>query len=122
MGRKIRQQVNKGKKKGFTPVDILMMREIARKEAEKMEGEIAEKAFLYMLAIPLNVLVSDYWPKSAKKKAPKFIEEVMKLFDVVMEGLVSDEELYDLLKDMAGVDIQAEWLKRRENEHEGEQH
>ena len=115
MGRKIRQQINKGRNKGLTPVEIMMMREIARKEAEKMEGEVAEKAFLYMLAIPLNILVNDYWSKSAKKRAPKFIEDVISLFDAVIDGYVTDEQLKELLEDMAGIDIQAEWLKRKDD-------
>ena len=49
------------------------MKEVAKKEAKKMESDAVEKAFLYMLAIPLNVLVNDYWSKTAKKKVPKFI-------------------------------------------------
>ena len=64
-----------------------------------------------MLAIPLNVLFNDYWAKSAKKKAPKFIDEVIKLYEAVQDGYVTDEQLAELLDDLAGVKIEAEWLK-----------
>ena len=96
-------------------IELLQMREIARKEAEKMENEATEKAFLYMLAIPLNILFHDYWQKSAKKKAPKFIEDVISYYHSVQEGVVSDQELADLLYDLAGVKITAEWLERVKN-------
>lgn len=84
----------------------------ASRERKKAEDVALEKAFLYMLAIPLNVLVNDYWSKSAKKKAPKFIDDVINLYEAVQNGNVSSEELADLLEDMAGVKITAEWLER----------
>ena len=111
---KVQQQMKKAKKQGLTPLDVLRMKEIAKKQAAIMETEAKEKAFLYMLAIPLNVLFNDYWAKSAKKKAPKFIEEVIKLYEAVQDGQVSDEELAELLDDLAGVKIEAEWLKMKE--------
>ena len=104
------------RQRGISNLDLLRMREIARKEAEKMENEATEKAFLYMLAIPLNVLVNDYWSKSAKKRAPKFIEDVISLYESVQEGVVTDQELADLLFDMAGVKIEADWLKGGKND------
>ncbi len=113
----IKKQMQIAKKKGMSNVDLLRMREIAKKEAEKMEIEATERAFLYMLAIPLNILFHDYWQKSAKKRAPKFIEEVTKYYLAVQEGVVTDQELADLLFDLAGVKIEADWLKGGKNEH-----
>ena len=109
---KVQQQMKKAKKQGLTPADVWRMREIARVQATKMEAEAKEKAFLYMLAIPLNVLFNDYWAKSAKKKAPKFIEEVIKLYEAVQEGQVTEKELATLLDELAGVKIDAEWLNK----------
>ena len=113
----IKKQMQMTKKRGMNNVDLLRMREIAKKEAEKMEIEATERAFLYMLAIPLNILFHDYWQKSAKKRAPKFIEEVTKYYLAVQEGVVTDQELADLLFDLAGVKIEADWLKGGKNEH-----
>jgi hypothetical protein len=91
------------------------MQQIAQRTAAELEKESTERAFLYMLAIPLNVLVNDYWPKSAKKRAPKFIEDVIKLYEAVQDGIVSDQELAELLDNMAGVKITAEWMKGKQN-------
>lgn len=110
---KVQQQMKKAKKQGLTPADVWHMKEIAKKQAAIMEAEAKEKAFLYMLAIPLNVLFNDYWSKSAKKKAPKFIDEVIKLYEAVQEGQVSEKELSDLLYDLAGVKVEAEWIKSK---------
>lgn len=110
---KVQQQMKKVKKAGMTPVDLLRMREVARVAAEKMEIEAKEKAFLYMLAIPLNVLFNDYWQKSAKQRAPKFISECVKLYEAVQDGYVSNEQLVELLDDLAGIKIEAEWLKNK---------
>lgn len=117
MKTRIKNQMQKVKQKGMDNVELLRMREIARKEAEKMENQAIERAFLYMLAIPLNVLFHDYWKKSAKKRATKFIEEVISLYHSVQEGIVSDQELADLLYDLAGVKVEAKWLKGATNGH-----
>ena len=39
---KIKKQVNKAKKLGMSNADLLRMREIAKKEAKKMETEATE--------------------------------------------------------------------------------
>ena len=81
-----------------------------------MEKRAIEKAFLFMLAIPLNVLVADYWEKSAKKKLPKFINECQKLYDAVENGTVKPEELADLLEEYSGVNITAVWMEGKRHE------
>lgn len=108
---KMQKQFKKAQKKGLTPMEILHMREIAKKEADRMETQATEKAFLYMLAIPLSILTEDYWKKSARKRIPKFIYDVAKLYEAVQEGIVTNEELAADLYDVAGVHIEAEWLK-----------
>lgn len=108
-----RNTYHKASKAGISSLDLLKMKELARKEAEKMESEAIEKAFLYMLAIPLNVLVNDYWEKSAKKRMPKFIDDVISLYESVQNGNVTNEELIDLVKEYAGVELKFEWDKRR---------
>ena len=111
---KMHKQYAKAKKNGISNNDLLRMKEIARKQAELATKEMAEQAFLHMLAIPLNVLFHEYWQKTAKQKAPKFIEEVIKLYDAVQQGVVTNKDLADLLDDLAGVKIEAEWLKGSE--------
>lgn len=118
MGNKrMNQQIRRAKEAGMSMVQVAQMRAIAKKEADKMAEEAErialEKAFLYMLAIPLNILVHDYWPKSAKKRAPKFIKEVESLYESVQGGYVTDQELADLLRDYGGTDVKFEWLRAK---------
>ena len=113
---KSRKQQIRARRMGMSNVDLLMVKESAKKAAKTIEKEATEKAFLYMLAIPLNVLFNDYWKKSAKKRAPKFIEDVMSLYEAVQNGVVSDKQLADLLDELAGVKIDADWMKGNDNE------
>ena len=106
----MRRQQKKAKKLGLSNIDLLMIKETAKKQSKSMEKEAIDRAFLYMLAIPLNVLFNDYWQKSAKKRAPKFIEDVMSLYEAVQQGVVSDKQLADLLYELAGIKIEAEWI------------
>lgn len=101
----------RAKKAGLSNVDLAKIREAARKEAEKHHDEILDQSFLYMLAIPLNVLVSDYWGgDKAKDIAPGFIAEVISLYEAVQQGVVDNKQLADLLDDMAGVKISSKLL------------
>ena len=111
---KARKQHIKARNMGISNVDLLKIKESAKKAAKTIEKEATEKAFLYMLAIPLNVLFNDYWQKSAKKRAPKFIEDVMNLYDAVQHGVVSDKQLADLIDELAGVKIDADWINKQD--------
>ena len=102
------------KQNGVNAIDRAFIRASIEKEMEVVQKEATDKAFFFMLSIPLNVLANDYWSKSAKKRMPKFIEEVISLYESVERGLTTYEELEELLDDLAGVDVRAEWLKRKE--------
>jgi hypothetical protein len=99
------------RKMGFNNNQISVILESSNKKAEELQRIAKEKAFLYMLAIPLNVLVNDYWEKSARKRIPRFIEDVISLYEAVQDGVVSEQQLADLLDEYAGVKIEADWLK-----------
>ena len=118
--KKIRSQMNIARKKGYNELDLLQVREIARKQAEKMTEEAEkiarEQSFLLMLGIPLNILMHDYWKKSAKKRMPQFIRECISLYEAVEMGVVEFKEISDLLYDLSGVDYKAEWMKVRAND------
>ena len=107
----IKKHIKNAKNKGLSNTDIYRMLQASKKTIDQARDEATEEAFLFMLAFPLNVLVNDYWSKSAKKRAPKFIEEVISLYHSVQEGVVTKEQLADLLYDLAGVKIEADWLK-----------
>ena len=112
-----KKNVIKAKQIGLSNVDILRIQQTAKAAAEKTKEKSTEKAFLYMLAIPLNVLVTEeYWGDDAKKLAPEFIDEVIGLYEAVQDGLVSDDQLAEFLEEMAGVKIDADWLHSRKEE------
>ena len=98
----------------YSPIDRLKVQQATKKEIEKAQKESTERAFLYMLAIPLNVLVNNYWPKSAKDRAPKFIQDVIDLYQAVQQGVVTDDQLAELLEAVAGVKITADWLTKKD--------
>ena len=121
MSKKLHKNNRQLQQLGYSNVDICKIREITRKESEKAINEAVEKAvseaheraFLYMLAIPLNVLVDMWGEEEAKEKAPEFIEDVCSLYESVQDGYVTDEQLAELLDEMAGLKITAEWLKKK---------
>lgn len=108
--------IKRGKKQGFTNLEMARIRQVADEAGKRAELIAKEKAFIYMLAIPINILVHDYWSKSAKKKIPEFIDKTMSLFDSIDKGIVTDEELIDLIKEYTGTTIEVEWDRRRKKQ------
>ena len=78
--------------------------ETIKKQASK---DAIEVAFTLMLAIPLTVLSDRYWIMSAKKRLPKFLDEVLKVYNRWDRGLLSMEELRDNLWNYGGIKIEA---------------
>ena len=103
------QAMSMMRKRGMSQLDTARAFLIARQEAKKMEVEATEKAFLYMLAIPLNVLVAD--GVITHDNAPEYVRSVMSLYESVEKGIVTDQELADLLHEYSGVNIEADWLE-----------
>lgn len=67
--------------------------------------EVTDTAFLLMLAIPLEVLITeDYWMKSAKRRIPKFIDAVLEVHQAYERGSISLEEMKADLKEFAGIE------------------
>jgi len=99
------------RRSGMSQLDTFKAMLIAQKEAKKMEMEATEKAFLYMLAIPLNVLVADGIINH--ENASEYIRSVMSLYESVEKGAVTDDELAALLHEYSGVTIEADWLEKK---------
>lgn len=113
---KFNKMMKKGKKAGLSNIDMLRMIQVADERAKEAERIGCEKAFIYMLVIPLSILANDYWSKTAKRKIPEFIEKTMSLFDSLEKGVVEHAEMIELLEEYAGVKIDVEWAKKREKE------
>lgn len=76
--------------------------QIKNLKREVFEDAVAE-AMKLMLTIPLEVLITDYWPKSAAKKTPGFVQKVLNLYEQYEQGTVSMESLVDDLWTYGGV-------------------
>jgi hypothetical protein len=65
-----------------------------------------EKAFMLMLTLPLEVLISEeYWIKSAKKRIPKFTDEVLKLYKAYESGNITMDDMKKDLWEFAGIRV-----------------
>ena len=74
-----------------------------RKTIRDKSDQIAEEILRMMIVIPTNVLISDYWEKTAKKRIPKFVEDCMSLYRSWSEGTVSMEEMQKLTEEYSGI-------------------
>lgn len=77
----------------------------ARKTIRDKSDQIAEEILRMMIVIPTNVLISDYWEKTAKKRIPKFVEDCLSLYKSWSEGAVSMEEMQNLTEEYAGIKL-----------------
>ena len=67
--------------------------ERAKKLLMERNDELSEEIFKMMLVIPTNVLIEDYWKKSAKKRIPGFLEACMSLYEAWEAGAVDMDEM-----------------------------
>lgn len=75
-----------------------------KQEASK---EAIDTAFTLMLALPLEVLKDKYWVKSAKRRLPKFLDNVLSLYDSWNKGELTIEELREDLWEYGGIKLEA---------------
>ena len=64
-----------------------------------------EEVFKRMLIIATNILIADFWPKSAKKRIPEFIERCMSLYESWEKGVVTMDEMQRLTEEYAGIKL-----------------
>ena len=74
---------------------------------QEARDKAIDVAVTLMLAIPLEVLKSKYWAKSAKRRLPQFMEEVLSLYADWNKGLLTIEELREDLWEYGGVKLEA---------------
>ena len=77
--------------------------EKAKKEYEKKNEEIAKTILKMMIVVPTNVLINDYWEKTARKRIPRFVEDCLSLYDSLSKGAVKMQELQDLTEEYAKI-------------------
>ena len=84
------------------------LKRIKRLEAKNVKGILMmknEEVFKRMLIIATNILIADFWPKSAKKRIPEFIERCMSLYESWEKGVVTMDEMQRLTEEYAGIKL-----------------
>lgn len=97
----------------FTPQQLEAFkereREAAHKEAyEKMRKDYAKLArdtFKLMLCIPTNVLIADYWTKTAERRIPKFVDDCMDTYKAYTDGLIDMAEMQTMTEKFAKIKL-----------------
>ena len=107
--RQKREEQKKKKTYVLTTEDIVKIRNEerikAKKEALEKTEQLADDILKMMLVIPVNVLISDYWEKSAKKRIPKFVDDCLSLYENWINGHVSMEEMQKLTEEYADIKL-----------------
>lgn len=95
--RRMQRAANK-KQKTYT----LTQAQIDQIKADATE-EAVNQAMVLMLTLPLEVLITDYWPKTAYKRGQEFTEKVLALYHRWENGEVSMDELKEDLWEYGGI-------------------
>ena len=107
MTRAERRRAEKEAQKRKTVVYNLTQEQIDQIK-EEARDEAVDIAFNLMLALPLEVLLGEgYWEKTAKRRLPKFLEEVLSLYDAWNKGVLTLEELREDLWNYGGIKLEA---------------
>lgn len=109
----IRREQRERKKKRATFImteeEIMKIRkqeyDRARKLIREKSDQVAEDILKMMIVIPTNVLINDYWQKTAKKRIPQFVEDCMSLYQSWSAGTVSMEEMQRLTEEYSGIKL-----------------
>lgn len=80
---------------------------LTKEQIDKMKTDAVEKAvntaMVLLLALPLEVLMDHYWPKSYAKKIPEFTNYVLEYYRQWQDGELDMEELKKDLWEYGGV-------------------
>lgn len=107
--RQKRENVKKAKTFIMTAEELEKIRMQEFNRAKKLlldkNDDLAEQILQMMLVIPTNVLIADYWPKSAKQRIPEFVESCMSLYQAWERGVVTMTEMQELTEEYAGIKL-----------------
>ena len=70
-----------------------------------------EKGMMLTLAVVLNLLIEDYWKKTAPQRVPKLAEDVINLIDAIQCGVVDVEDCVAYVEQETDMKFNADWIK-----------
>lgn len=97
-----RQQKNLQKKQ---KVYTLTQSQIDKIRSDAME-EAVNQAMVLMLTLPLEVLITDYWTKTAYKRGQEFTQKVLDLYYRWETGEISMDDLKNDLWEYGGIRLE----------------
>ena len=97
------------KRKSYYPTQSA--NDIMSHAVRKSEKVGIEKGMMFTLAVVLNLLIEDYWKKTAPKRVPKLAEDVVNLIDAIQCGVVDVEDCVDYVEKATGMKFQADWIR-----------
>lgn len=107
--RQKREQEKKTKTLVMTADELQKIRQQEFDKAKKLlmdrNDELTQEIWTMLLAIPTNVLIADYWPKTARQRIPEFVEKCMDLYRAWEQGAVDMTQMQELTEEYAGVKL-----------------
>ena len=97
-----RQQKNLQKKQ---KVYTLTQSQIDKIRSDAME-EAVNQAMVLMLTLPLEVLITDYWTKTAYKRGQEFTQKVLDLYHRWETGEISMDDLKNDFWEYGGIRLE----------------
>ena len=84
----------------------------AKKLLMDRNDELTQEIWFMLLAIPTNVLIADYWPKTARQRITEFVEKCMGFYRAWEQGAVDMTQMQELTEEYAGVKQQIAIIKK----------
>ena len=107
--RQKREREKKTKTLVMTADELQKIRQQEFDRAKKLlmdrNDELTQEIWFMLLAIPTNVLIADYWPKTARQRIPEFVEKCMDLYRAWEQGAVDMTQMQELTEEYAGVKL-----------------
>ena len=108
-----RAEAKKKKTYNLTQEQIdIMINQAVKQEVQKIKqdvtDEVTNQAMILLLTLPLEVLKTHYWPKTAKQKLPEFTECVLALYSAWQNDELDMDELIQDLWEYGGIRLEME--------------
>lgn len=102
------------KRKPYYPTpapNSLVSHAVKHREFERGEKVGIEKGMMLTLAVVLNLLIEDYWPKTASNRIPRLAEDSINLIDAIQCGVVDVEDCVAYVEQETGMKFNADWIR-----------
>lgn len=90
----------------------IMIQERMEKQWDRLKQEAFDEASVEILSVlfclPMEVLMTDFWPKAYSKNIPKFTKSLMELYVKYQNGELDMDELKEKLWTYGGIRLTVE--------------